>query len=113
MFQFAVVLYVQFKLYLRQRYLFLFQIWQSKTCSIFSFLAPLLNPVPPGAFITVDKLTSALPQLGLTLHLLEEALTEDSRWAAYIRALPDSYDTVLYFTPEEVQMLRGSPCFGE
>ena len=60
----------------------------------------------------MDKLTSALPQLGLTLHLLEESLTEDSRWAAYIRALPDSYDTVLYFTPEEVEMLRGSPCFG-
>ena len=63
--------------------------------------------------IAADKLTSALPQLGLTLHLLEEALNEDSRWAAYIRALPDTYDTVLYFTPQEVEMLRGSPCFGE
>ncbi|XP_043189061.1 actin-histidine N-methyltransferase-like [Amphibalanus amphitrite] len=66
-----------------------------------------------GPFIAGDKLTSAMPQLGLTLHLLEEALSEDSRWTAYIRALPDTYDTVLYFTPAEVEMLRGSPCFEE
>ncbi|KAF0292569.1 Histone-lysine N-methyltransferase setd3 [Amphibalanus amphitrite] len=66
-----------------------------------------------GPFIAGDKLTSAMPQLGLTLHLLEEALSEDSCWTAYIRALPDTYDTVLYFTPAEVEMLRGSPCFEE
>ena len=67
-----------------------------------------------GPLMLADKLTSAMPQLGLTLHLLEEALSEEpSRWSAYIGALPDTYDTVLYFTPDELELLRGSPCFGE
>ncbi|XP_037073270.1 actin-histidine N-methyltransferase-like [Pollicipes pollicipes] len=66
-----------------------------------------------GGLLATDKLTQALPQLGLTLHLLEQSLTEDSRWAPYVASLPDTYDTVLYFTPDEIQLLKGSPCFEE
>lgn len=44
----------------------------------------------------------------LAFTLMMESLKEDSFWKPYIDLLPDSYSTVLYYTPEEMAELKGS-----
>uniref|UniRef100_A0A1I8MNS6 protein-histidine N-methyltransferase n=1 Tax=Musca domestica TaxID=7370 RepID=A0A1I8MNS6_MUSDO len=46
--------------------------------------------------------------LKLAFLLMVEALKEDSFWKPYIDLLPESYNTVLYFTVEEMTQLKGS-----
>lgn len=44
----------------------------------------------------------------LALTLMTEALKPDSFWKPYIDLLPDRYNTVLYYTVEEMAELKGS-----
>ncbi|KAM7349606.1 SET domain containing 3 [Cochliomyia hominivorax] len=44
----------------------------------------------------------------LAFTLMIESLKPDSFWKPYIDLLPDSYSTVLYYTPEEMAELKGS-----
>ena len=37
----------------------------------------------------------------------------DSIWQPYLRILPSSYSTVLYWTPEELMLLKGTSLFGD
>lgn len=53
-----------------------------------------------------------MPNVALALHLLNELYDSNSFWAPYLKALPSSYDTVMYFTAEDLKELKGSPVFG-
>lgn len=61
-----------------------------------------------GPLIANDLVLSQMPNITLSLYLLNERCNPDSFWSPYIKILPDSYDTPMYFTLEELQMLRGS-----
>ncbi|CAH2041357.1 unnamed protein product, partial [Iphiclides podalirius] len=64
-----------------------------------------------GAFINVDPILKNMPNITLALFLLLEKNKEDSFWKPYIDILPDKYTTVLYFTREELAVLKPSPVF--
>ncbi|RZF47771.1 hypothetical protein LSTR_LSTR006035 [Laodelphax striatellus] len=61
--------------------------------------------------VTRDTMLKLMPNIALALLVLVERFRSDSDsfWAPYIDMLPDKYTTVLYFTPKELQELRGSP----
>ena len=47
--------------------------------------------------------------LSLILVIMyERARGDDSRWYPYLRTLPNSFDTLAYWTPEELEELEGS-----
>lgn len=50
----------------------------------------------------------SMSNLKLSYVLMLEALKPDSFWKPYIDLLPEKYNTVLYFTTKEMEMLRGS-----
>lgn len=54
-----------------------------------------------------------MPHVLLALHLMNELLTEDSKWRPYIELLPRSYSLPLYFTPDDMKCLTGSPSLSE
>lgn len=64
-----------------------------------------------GPAIAEDKILQAMPSISLALHLLCEQRTPDSFWKPYIDILPADYNTPLYFTPEEMKSLKGSPAY--
>lgn len=66
-----------------------------------------------GALISKDPILSQMPNISLALYLLHERCNPESFWSPYIKILPDSYDTPMYFTLEELQSLRGSNAFDE
>ncbi|KAK6183292.1 hypothetical protein SNE40_010798 [Patella caerulea] len=66
-----------------------------------------------GDLISEDKILQAMPNITLALHLLCEKHQPDSFFQPYINILPTSYSTPLYFTPEELQNLKGSPVLGD
>ncbi|ESO94275.1 hypothetical protein LOTGIDRAFT_118649, partial [Lottia gigantea] len=66
-----------------------------------------------GELVKEDKILSAMPNITLALHLLCEKYTPDSFWAPYINILPESYNTPLYFTSDDLHQLKGSPVLGE
>ena len=53
-----------------------------------------------------------MPNVALAFHILNESYNPKSFWKPYLDALPSSYDTVMYFTPSEMEDLKGSPAFG-
>eukprot|EP01133_Synstelium_polycarpum_P002914 gene2914-3348_t len=55
------------------------------------------------------ELFKQMPVLMLVVHIIQEAQNKTSFWAPYLRMLPKTYKTALYFTLEEVQSLEGSP----
>lgn len=63
--------------------------------------------------LKADPISKNLPQVFLALLLLEERLNANSLWTAYFNILPSEYNTVLYFTPDELELLKGSPCLEE
>nr|KAG5711994.1 hypothetical protein BaRGS_026435 [Batillaria attramentaria] len=67
---------------------------------------------PLGEVIKDDKILQVMPNVTLAMHLLLELYTPDSFWKPYIDTLPPDYTTPLYFTPEELQYLKGSPTLG-
>lgn len=54
-----------------------------------------------------------MPNVALAFHILNEFYNPKSFWKPYLDALPSSYDTVMYFTPSEMEDLKGSPAFGK
>jgi len=68
--------------------------------------------VTVGPLISQDQILQVMPSVALSLHLLCERHTEDSRWKSYMDILPDTYTTPLYFTTEDLKQLKGSPAQG-
>ena len=67
-----------------------------------------------GRLIEKDPMLQTMSNVALALHLLLEKTSPASFWEPYINALPQQgYTTVMYFSEEEMQELRGSPAFEE
>ncbi|KAL8567678.1 hypothetical protein ACOMHN_008986 [Nucella lapillus] len=64
---------------------------------------------PLGELIKEDKILQVMPNVTLAMHLLAEHKAPSSFWKPYLDTLPDSYSTPLYFSPDELQHLKGSP----
>ncbi|XP_045187101.2 actin-histidine N-methyltransferase-like isoform X2 [Mercenaria mercenaria] len=62
-----------------------------------------------GPLISEDKILQVMPSVVLALHLLCERRSPESNWGPYLNILPESYNTPLYFTPEDLKYLKGSP----
>ncbi|XP_076441686.1 actin-histidine N-methyltransferase-like [Babylonia areolata] len=67
---------------------------------------------PLGELIREDKILQVMPNVTLAMHLLVESKSPKSFWKPYLDILPDSYTTPLYFSPDELQHLKGSPTLG-
>ncbi|XP_044255810.1 actin-histidine N-methyltransferase [Tribolium madens] len=59
--------------------------------------------------IEKDKILGSMPNVTLAIFLLLEKFKGDSFWKPYIDILPKKYTTVLYFSIDELEELRGSP----
>lgn len=59
--------------------------------------------------INEDELLSKMPNLALTFQVMNEYCKKDSFWRPYLRILPTSYSTVVYFELEEMFSLEASP----
>jgi len=62
-----------------------------------------------GTLIERDPLLQTMPNVVLAVHLLIERNSPASIWEPYINTLPHSYTTVLYFSPSQLEELKGSP----
>ncbi|XP_075233927.1 SET domain containing 3 [Lycorma delicatula] len=64
-----------------------------------------------GPLLSGDTMVRHMPNVALALLLLVERFRKDkeSHWLPYLNMLPTQYTTVLYFTPQQLQELRGSP----
>lgn len=62
-----------------------------------------------GPLIERDPMLKTMSNVVLALHLLIEKNSPASFWEPYINVLPSSYNTVLYFTPDDFMALKGSP----
>lgn len=62
-----------------------------------------------GNFIKKDPILQHMPNIVLALHLMNEYVNQDSFWKPYLSILPAEYNTTLYFTPEDLKELTGSP----
>ncbi|XP_028404426.1 actin-histidine N-methyltransferase-like [Dendronephthya gigantea] len=65
-----------------------------------------------GSIIETDKLLQVMPNVVLALKLLNECHKEDSFWKPYIDILPLKFSIPLFFTQEEVSVLKGSQVLG-
>nr|XP_053655087.1 actin-histidine N-methyltransferase-like [Cherax quadricarinatus] len=66
-----------------------------------------------GSLIERDPILQHMGNVSLALHTLGEFVNPQSPWQPYLRILPSSYSTTLYFTPQQLQMLKGSPILEE
>ena len=64
-----------------------------------------------GRLIEKDLMLQKMNNVALSLHLLLEKTSPASFWEPYINVLPQSYNTVLYFSPDDFQELKGSPAY--
>jgi histone-lysine N-methyltransferase SETD3 len=64
-----------------------------------------------GRLIEKDPMLQSMNNVTLALHLLLEKTSPASFWEPYINTLPHTYNTVLYFSTEDFQNLKGSPAF--
>merc|ERR1719189_1677027 len=62
-----------------------------------------------GTLIEKDPLLQTMPNVVPSVHLLIERNSPASIWEPYINTLPHTYTTVLYFTPTQMEELKGSP----
>lgn len=62
----------------------------------------------------MDTMVRLMPNVAIALLLLVERFRTDKQsfWAPYINMLPAVYSTVLYFSTQELQELKGSPALG-
>ena len=58
-----------------------------------------------GRLIEKDMMLQKMNNVALSLHLLLEKTSPASFWEPYINVLPQSYNTVLYFSPDDFQEL--------
>ncbi|XP_068711253.1 actin-histidine N-methyltransferase-like [Montipora foliosa] len=66
-----------------------------------------------GPLIEQDNILRVMQNACLVIHVYCEKLKKDSFWKPYLDILPSTYSTTLYFSVEEMQLLKGSPAFGE
>ncbi|BFZ12485.1 hypothetical protein BsWGS_15524 [Bradybaena similaris] len=66
-----------------------------------------------GPLIAEDKILQVMPNVTLAMHLLNEKFNKQSFWLPYIDILPSEYSTSLYWKPDDLQQLRGSPVQGD
>ncbi|XP_067938844.1 actin-histidine N-methyltransferase-like isoform X2 [Watersipora subatra] len=65
-----------------------------------------------GELLRTDPIASQMPNIALSLHLLSERFKgSGSYWKPYLDVLPETYDTPLYFPPNEIALLKGSPTY--
>ncbi|XP_056631970.1 actin-histidine N-methyltransferase [Diorhabda sublineata] len=64
---------------------------------------------PLKQLIEKDYLLGNMPNVTLAVFLLYEKYKSESFWKPYIDILPNTYNTVLYFTVDELLELKGSP----
>merc|ERR1719336_2193444 len=62
-----------------------------------------------GTLIEKDPLLQTMPNVVLAVHLLIERNSPASIWEPYINTLPHSYTTVLYYSNDQFEQLKGSP----
>lgn len=62
-----------------------------------------------GNLIDKDPMLQRMPNVALALHLLIEKNSPVSHWEPYINVLPATYNTVLYFSLDQLKLLKGSP----
>ncbi|XP_068111092.1 actin-histidine N-methyltransferase [Hyperolius riggenbachi] len=61
-----------------------------------------------GSLYSQDRILQAMGNITLAFHLLCERANPDSFWLPYIKTLPSTYDTPLYFQEEEVRYLHAT-----
>ncbi|XP_063804534.1 actin-histidine N-methyltransferase [Pseudophryne corroboree] len=61
-----------------------------------------------GSLYSQDRILQAMGNITLAFHLLCERANPNSFWLPYIKTLPGSYDTPLYFEEDEVQYLQST-----
>ncbi|XP_071536585.1 actin-histidine N-methyltransferase-like isoform X2 [Panulirus ornatus] len=66
-----------------------------------------------GPLIERDPILQHMGNVSLALHVLGEFVNPQSSWQPYLRILPSSYSTTLYFLPQQLQTLKGSPVLEE
>ncbi|KAG7157689.1 actin-histidine N-methyltransferase-like [Homarus americanus] len=66
-----------------------------------------------GPLIERDPILQHMGNVALALHVLGEFVNPQSSWQPYLRILPSTYSTTLYFTPQQLQSLKGSPVLEE
>lgn len=59
--------------------------------------------------ISKDQILKNMPNVVLAMYLLIEKFKENSFWKPYLDILPKKYTTILYFTTDELEELKGSP----
>lgn len=67
-----------------------------------------------GYLLANETMLKHMPNVALALFLLLEQFSGDtpSFWTPYLNMLPSSYSTVLYFSSQDMQELKGSPTLG-
>lgn len=86
----------------------MFFFWLSLRSLLFSCVGDDAGPL-----IERDPILQHMGNVCLALHVLGEYVNPSSPWLPYLRLLPASYTTTLYFTPEHYQALKGSPVLGK
>nr|XP_045594445.1 actin-histidine N-methyltransferase-like [Procambarus clarkii]XP_045594446.1 actin-histidine N-methyltransferase-like [Procambarus clarkii] len=66
-----------------------------------------------GSLIERDPILQHMGNVSLALHVLGEFVNPQSPWQPYLRILPSTYSTTLYFSPQQLQLLKGSPVLDE
>lgn len=66
-----------------------------------------------GPLLTTDTMVKHMPNVALALFLLVEWFRSDSSsfWTPYLSMLPHNFTTVMYFSSQDLQELKGSPAF--
>lgn len=86
-------------------------------------ISSLVISVPPNLMLTVeaaskqdfndllekDQILNNMPNVALAMYLLYIKYKNDPFWKPYFDILPKTYSTVLYFSAEELEELKGSP----
>lgn len=73
-----------------------------------------INDSPLAYLYANDPILKYMENITLALFLIVEYLKgKNSFWFPYISSLPTSYNTVLYFTSDDLLELKCSPTFGK
>lgn len=59
-------------------------------------------------FAKNDPILRGMDNVLLSVYLIEECCTKDSFWKPYTDILPGSYSTILYWEPDDLEVLRDS-----
>ena len=64
-----------------------------------------------GPLIAGDPMLSTMPNVALAFFLVYQLCKEDSKWKPYVNALPRTYNNVLYFQLDDLELLKGTSVF--